>query len=496
MDPSREMTPPRQGHGDPEGGPREACGVFGMVAPRGAEPDAAAKSAFFGLYALQHRGQESAGIGVMGHGGIRAHKGMGLVTQVFTEKDLAPLVGDLSIGHVRYSTTGTSTLQNAQPYVLHTGLGPLALAHNGNLTNATELRAHLHERGVGLASESDSEILTQLLAVQKSDWVARIEHMMSLAEGAYSLVLMTADAIFAVRDPHGFRPLYLGQLAGPGGDEGAGGWVVASESCAFGPIGARLVREVEPGEIVRLAHDGVGSRFAPVAARPRAFCSFEYVYFARPDSVIEGQLVHKTRQRMGEILAREAPAAADLVIGVPDSALPAALGYARTSGIPYGEGLIKNRYIGRTFIQPTPEQRKGGVRLKYTPLGANLAGKRVVLVDDSIVRGTTAGPIVQLLRDGGAREVHVRISSPPVRNPCYMGVDMPRREDLAASRLDAAGIAQLIGADSCAYLSYEGMMEAIRDGLAAGDSRGHCAACFTGTYPLVIRDWYDEARCG
>ena len=495
-----------------QAGPREACGVFGIVAPGHApgpqsrlrhpweglglaEPDAtaeAAKSAFFALYALQHRGQESAGIGAMGPGGIRVHKGMGLVTQVFTERDLAPLVGDLAIGHVRYSTTGTSNVTNAQPYVIHTGAGPLALAHNGNLTNARALRSYLHERGVGLMSESDSELLTQLLAGGEGDWLARIEHMMRLAEGAYSLALMTADAIYAVRDPFGFRPLYLGELppvpVPPGMPAGTKGYVVASESCAFGPIGALLLREVEPGEIVRLAPDGMTSRFPSLPPRPRAFCSFEYVYFARPDSVIEGQLVHATRQRMGEILAREAPADADLVIGVPDSALPAALGYARVSGIPYGEGLIKNRYIGRTFIQPTPEQRKAGVRLKYNPLSANLAGKRIVLVDDSIVRGTTAGPIVRLLREGGATAVHMRVSSPPVRNPCYMGVDMPRREDLVANDLDAAGIARLIGADSCAYLSHDGMMQAIRDGLRSGSPHAHCSACFTGHYPLEVRD--------
>ncbi len=460
-----------------DGKPREACGVFGIATrPRDVPSAEAAKAAFFALYALQHRGQESAGIGAMGTA-LHVHKGMGLVTQVFTERDLAPLVGDLAIGHVRYSTTGTSNLTNAQPYVVHTAAGPLALAHNGNLTNAPAVRAHLHERGVGLMSESDSELLTQLLAGANGDWPARIKHMMSHAAGAYSLALMTADAIYAVRDPHGFRPLYLGALDN--------GHVVASESCAFGPIGARLLREVEPGEVVRVTHDALTS-FEGATPRARSFCAFEYVYFARPDSVVEGQLVHATRQRMGEILAAEAPAAADIVIGVPDSALPAALGYARGSGIPYGEGLIKNRYIGRTFIQPTPEQRRMGVRLKYNPLSSNLRGRRVVLVDDSIVRGTTAGPIVQLLREGGATEVHVRISSPPVRHPCYMGVDMPRRDDLVASHVDAAGIARLIGADSCAYLSHAGMMRAIDAGLVA--PRSHCSACFTGDYPIEVPD--------
>jgi amidophosphoribosyltransferase len=514
--------------------PREACGVFGMVmTPRGtvtppagrtaseAHPgDAAqaAKSAFFALYALQHRGQESAGIAVMGPGGIRAHKGMGLVTQVFTERDLAPLVGDLAMGHVRYSTAGTSDLRNAQPYVVHTSAGPLALGHNGNLTNAKALREVLLARGVGLSSESDSELLTQLLAqpvdgegaVQARGgdvWLARIEAMMRLAEGAYSLVLLTAEAVYAVRDPHGLRPLYLGRVErgeASAGGEGPEGYVVASESCAFGPIGAKLVREVEPGEIVRIARLGGNTTEAVSSVRPalpyhaRAFCSFEYVYFARPDSQVEGQLVHVVRQRLGEVLAAEAPAQADLVVGVPDSALPAAMGYARASGIPYGEGLIKNRYIGRTFIQPTEALRKAGVRLKYNPLGDNLRGRRVVLVDDSIVRGTTAGPIVQLLRDGGATEVHVRISSPPVTHPCYMGVDMPRQEDLIASHLSPDEIARKIGADSCAFLSHAGMMSAIRAGLSgpAGAARGHCSACFSGRYPLVVRDLEDPVGSG
>ena len=493
-----------------EDGLREACGVFGIVAP-GLE---VAKSTFFALYALQHRGQESAGIAVMGQGGIRAHKGMGLVTQVFTERDLAPLTGSLGVGHTRYSTTGASEVRNAQPYVLHTGSGPLALGHNGNVTNARALRGYLLARGVGLTSESDSELLTQLLAAPTPmsegiaqpghDWFARIERMMQLAEGAYSLVLLTHDAVWAVRDPHGLRPLVLGEIDAPDAPHGKG-WVVASESCAFQTIGARLLREVEPGEIVRLGADGMTSRRARVPECARAFCSFEYVYFARPDSEIEGQLIHSVRQRLGRELAREAPAVADLVIGVPDSALPAALGYAQVSGIPYGEGLIKNRYIGRTFIQPSEELRKSGVRLKFNPLSENLRGKRIVLVDDSIVRGTTAGPIVQLVRDAGATEVHVRVSSPPVKNPCYMGVDMPRQKDLIAAHLDIAQIARHIGADSVAYLTHDGMMRAIREGLPregpvraegpdaglptrVAEPRTHCSACFSGRYPLEIAD--------
>lgn len=502
-------------------GPREACGVVGLVlpgppssaatAPHTSPPSsAAARLAFFSLFALQHRGQESAGIAVMGPGGITAHKGMGLVTQVFAEKDLAPLTGELALGHVRYSTAGRSDLKNAQPYVLHTGLGPLALAHNGNLTNARDLRARLLARGTGLSSESDSELLAQLLALPVSilehlafrdnphapahapphtadTWPNRIALTMRLAQGAYSLTILTADAVYAVRDPHGLRPLSLGTLpAAPGL---VPGYIAASESCAFGPIGATPLREVEPGEVVALTRSGLSSTFPELRTPRRAFCAFEHVYFARPDSLIEGRLVHATRQRMGEILAREHPVPADLVVGVPDSALAAALGFARASGIPYGEGLIKNRYIGRTFIQPTPELRNDSVRLKFNPLAANLAGRRIVLVDDSIVRGTTAGPIVKLLRNAGATEVHLRVSSPPVAHPCYMGVDMPERKDLIASRLAPAEIAAHIGADSCAYLSLDGMLEAIGPATAPhASATEHCHACFSGHYPLAIAD--------
>jgi amidophosphoribosyltransferase len=451
--------------------PREACGVVGIVGP-GLH---VAKTAFYALYALQHRGQESAGIAVHGPDGLRVHKAMGLVTQVFDEANLAPLVGDLALGHVRYSTTGRSDLGHAQPYVLETDKGPLALAHNGNLTNPKTLRDLLAHHGVHPDSDSDSELLIHLLGLPSEDtWEERIVSMMAKAEGAYSLTLMTRDAVYAVRDPHGFRPLHLGRLEAPEGPA----WIVASESCAFGPVGARYEREIAPGEILRITPHTLTS--IPTPPKARAFCSFEHVYFARPDSRVDGELVHSVRQRLGEALAREAPVSADLVIGVPDSALAAALGFSRASGIPYGEGLIKNRYIGRTFIQPTPELRRAGVRMKYNPLSDSLVGRRVVLVDDSIVRGTTAGPIIALLRDAGASEVHIRISAPPVRHPCYMGVDMPRREDLIAHRLEDAGaIARHIGADSCAFLSEAGLAAAI-------GTPGHCFACFSGRYPYAI----------
>ncbi len=467
------------------GGMSEACGVVGIYAP-GRE---AARLAFFGLYALQHRGQESAGIASADGRRLFLHKGMGLVAQVFTEENLRPLKGPFAIGHNRYSTTGASRPENAQPLYVETLLGPLALGHNGNLTNAHALRRTLLERGVGLATTSDSELILQLLAqppedwgVRASDhpWVDRIRALMRHAEGAYSLVLLVRDAVFGVRDPQGFRPLVLGALEG-------GGHVLASETAALHPLGARFVREIEPGEIVRIDAEGVKS-FSGHPPKAPALCSFEYVYFARPDSLLKGRLVHQVRQRLGAFLAREAPAEADAVVGVPDSAIPQAIGYAHAAGLPYTEGFIKNRYIGRTFIEPDDRLRRDAVKLKYTPLSSNLEGRRVVLVDDSIVRGNTAGPLVRLLREAGAREVHVRVASPPVRHPCFMGLDMATRRELIAARFDPEAIARRIGADSLAYLSLEGMLRAI-------GVEGLCHACFSGAYPLPIPPWlFEEDR--
>lgn len=451
--------------------PREACGVFGIYAP-GAN---VARLAFFALYALQHRGQESAGIATSDGRLAHIHKGNGLVSHVFDEENLAKLCGHLAIGHNRYSTTGASQLQNAQPYLIETALGPLGLAHNGNLTNAPELRRELLYRGVGLISSSDTEVITQMLSgAPGATWVERIRAFMSAAEGAYSLTLLTREAVYAVRDPWGFRPLCIGRL----NDEG---WVVASESAALTTIGADFVREVRAGEVVRLDECGLTAWQGVEAAEHPALCIFEYIYFARPDSLLEGRSIHQVRRRLGEQLAREHPVDADMVVGVPDSATAHAIGYAHQAGIPFGEVLIKNRYIGRTFIQPDQRLRRRGVALKFNPLpDLKGRGKRIVMVDDSIVRGTTSGAIVRLLRDAGVAEVHVRVASPPIRHPCFMGVDMSTYEELIAAQKSVGEITDYVGADSLGYLSVGGLLDAV-----GVDGAGYCHACFTGKYPLA-----------
>jgi len=447
--------------------PQEACGVFGIFAPG----EDVARITFFGLYALQHRGQESAGIAVSDGRRATLHKAMGLVSQVFTEENLRPLQGHLAIGHNRYSTKGSSRLPNAQPYLLETALGPLGVAHNGNLVNAAALRRQLLQRGVGLTSTSDSEILTQLLAGAEGDtWEERIQSLQREAQGAYSLAILTARTLYAVRDPWGFRPLCLGKLNG--------GWVVASESCALATVGATYVREVEPAEIVAIDERGLRSIRGTPAPR-QALCIFEYIYFARPDSILQGQSIYRARCGLGAQLAREQPVEADLVMGIPDSATTAAIGYAEASGIPYSEGLIKNRYIGRTFIQPDDRLRRAGVALKFNPLPDNLKGKRVIVVDDSIVRGNTSGPIVAMLREAGAAEVHMRVSSPPIRYPCMMGVDMATREELIAHRLTLEEIRAQLGVDSLAYLSLAGLLAGV-----GRPADSFCLACFTGEYPV------------
>ncbi len=477
--------------------PHEECGVVGVYAWPTSDVDVARLS-FFSLYALQHRGQESAGICVSDGRRALLHKGMGLVAQVFTEENLRPLTGHLAIGHNRYSTTGASSLNNAQPYLIETLHGPMSVGHNGNLTNTHILRRRLLERGVGLISTSDTEVITQMIAAPPEsgepngpDWLARIRNFMAVAEGAYCIVILTRDAIWAARDPLGLRPLCIGELLGERGrnrDEVLG-HVVASESCALGTIDARYVREVAPGEIIRFDADGVHSFSGKKPASKSALCVFEYVYFSRPDSVLEDQTIHAVRQRLGKRLWEESPVEADMVMGVPDSAIPAAIGFANASGIPFSEGLTKNRYIGRTFIEPTDRQRRSTVTLKYNPLKANLEGKRVVLIDDSIVRGNTCGPLVRLLREAGAIEVHVRVSSPPVAHPCFMGVDMATHEELIGHRMTVDQIRQHVGADTLAYLSREGMLAEVAGDRPPG---GHCDACFSGNYPLDVSAWLSK----
>ena len=448
--------------------PKEACGICGICA----RDNHVARLAFFALYALQHRGQESAGIVTSDDRTAHIHKGLGLVSHVFNEENLRYLKGHLAIGHNRYSTTGSSSVRNAQPYLIETALGPLAIAHNGNLTNAPALRRDLLDKGVGLISSSDTEVITQMLAGPPGHtWEERITTFMERAQGAFSLTILTPKAVYAVRDPWGFRPLCLGQLNGDG-------WVVASESCALATIGTTFVREINPGEIVRLDENGV-TAWQGVTAEHPALCIFEYIYFARPDSLLEGRPVHRVRRHLGERLAWEHPAEADMVIGVPDSATAHAIGYAHASGIPFGEGLIKNRYIGRTFIQPDDRLRRLGVALKFNPLPDSLRGKRIVLVDDSIVRGNTSGPIVKLLRQAGAAEVHMRVASPPIRYPCFMGVDMAAQTELIAHGMTVPEIARNVEVDSLGYLSLEGLLEAVERGKGQ-----HCLACFSGDYPI------------
>ena len=470
--------------------PHDECGVFGIYAP-GRD---VARISFFALYALQHRGQEAAGIVTCDGQRAYAHKSLGLVAQVFNETNLSPLIGHMAIGHTRYSTTGGQHIRNVQPYLIETLHGPLGVSHNGNLTNALKLRQVLLERGVGLSSTSDTELMTQILAAPSKvwedmglnidteaddKWIVRIRAMMAAVAGAYSLTILTRDAIYAVRDPHGMRPLSIGKLTE--------GYVIASETCALSTIGAEYVDYVKPGEIVRIDRDGMKAYTGAEAAPKRALCVFEYVYFARPDSILDGQMIHTVRQNMGKHLAVEAPADADMVIGVPDSAIPAAIGYSREAALPYSEGLTKNRYIGRTFIQPENGLRQQNINLKYNALTSNLKGKRVVLVDDSIVRGNTSRPLVQLLRDGGATEVHVRVSSPPVKHPCFMGVDMATYKELIGHHLDIPAICKHIGADSLDYLSLSGMLNAIYE--TVGFKNSYCTACFSGEYPINIPEW-------
>jgi amidophosphoribosyltransferase len=445
----------------------EECGVFGIVAPG----EDVARISYFALYALQHRGQESAGIATWDGGTLHAHHGMGLVAQAFDEPALSRLTGTLAVGHTRYSTSGGLKESNCGPIVADSDLGPIAVAHNGNLTNAVALREALEARGETFVSTTDSEVLARAIATAPGVTIVdRIRHAMGEMVGAFSLAMLAEGRIYAVRDPFGVRPLCLGTLNGH--------TVVASETCALMTIGATFEREVEAGEIVEL-RDGDFVSYGANPAAKQALCLFEMIYFARPDSMIHGQRLHKVRQNMGRELYREFPTDADVVIGLPDSATPATIGYAKESGIPYAEALIKNRYIGRTFIQPNQRLRERGVSLKFNVVPEVVEGKRVVLVDDTIVRGTTSRPIVNLLRDAGAKEIHMRVHAPPIMWPCYLGVDLARREELIAARLSVPEIGEEIGVDSIAYLSLEGLFRAIGE-----EGSGFCTGCLTGSYPV------------
>ena len=452
---------------DHRDGPRDECGVFGAYAPA-SEPQ---RLAYFALYALQHRGQESAGIATCEGGHIVTVRDLGLVSQVFDEQKLRALTGAMAIGHVRYSTTGSSAWENAQP-VYRSDRRQVALAHNGNLINAVELHSELTAKGVQFRSTSDSEIIAALLSTHEADTVEEaLEDVMPRLEGAFSTVVMTTDRVIAFRDGAGLRPLSLGRLGNQ--------YCVASESCAFDIIGAELIREVKPGEMVSMGEHGLDERQIVNAPR-QAFCVFEHIYFARPDSILEGNRTQVSRRKMGEILWREAPVDADVVIAVPDSGTPAASGYSKASGIPRDEGLVKNRYVARTFIQPGDQLRKHGLRMKFNPLREVVAGKRLVVVDDSIVRGNTTRQIVQMLRGAGAAEIHMRISAPAIRHPCHYGIDMSTSQEMVAHGRTKAEIARELDCDSLAYLSLEGVYEAIRS-----TRETHCDACFSGDYPLA-----------
>ena len=462
--------------------PEEACGVFGIYAP---EEDVA-KLTYFGLYALQHRGQESAGIAAFDGKEVHLHKEMGLVSQVFNEKILSRLPGQLAVGHTRYSTTGSSLVANAQPAVIPTRLGTLALAHNGNLVNTGELRALLQKRDCNFITTTDSEMIAIAIAEEVNggkDWLEGAISAFKWCSGAYSLTIGTPDGLMGVRDPNGIRPLVIGTLR-----ENPTRYVLASETCGLDIIGAEYLRDVEPGELVWITEAGMAS-FHWARKPERKLCIFEMIYFARPDSVMHDETLYSYRLRLGKQLAEESSVDADIVIGVPDSGVPAAIGFSRQSGIPYGEGLIKNRYVGRTFIQPTQTMRESGIRMKLNPLKDVLGGKRVIMVDDSIVRGTTSKKIVKALRDAGATEVHMRISSPPVTHPCFYGIDTDSQDHLIAATKSVAQIESQIGVDSLAYLSWEGMLKATGE-----DPNSFCSACFTGDYPVTIPDQVKRSK--
>ena len=446
----------------------EECGVIGVYRTE----KNAARHAYYGLFALQHRGQESAGIAVNQDGDIEIVKGMGLVADVFNEQSLNELQGNIAIGHVRYSTAGDKDVRNAQPLVAKYKKGDIGLAHNGNLVNAENIREILEDSGVIFHSTTDSESILNLIARYSNKGIENgIKNTMSLLKGAYALVITTEDSLIGIRDPHGLRPLCIGKISD--------GYVLASESCALDVIDAEFVRDVEPGEIVIINADGLRS-IKPSNMCQKHLCVFEHIYFARPDSVLDGDNVYDFRVHTGRLLARQKKIEADMVMPVPDSGVPAAIGYAKESGIPYGEGLVKNRYIGRTFIQPTQEMRENAVRIKLSPLKKNLEGKRVIMIDDSIVRGTTSKRIVEQIRRAGAKEVHVCITSPPVQYSCYFGIDTPYRKYLIGAQKTVDEICEYLGADSLTYLGLEELRE------ACGYKDQFCSACFDGKYPMEV----------
>ena len=462
--------------------PEEACGVFGIYAP---ERDVA-KLTYFGLFALQHRGQESAGIATFEGETVRYHKDMGLVNQVFREDILEKFAGNIAVGHTRYSTTGSSLKVNAQPAIIETKIGNLALAHNGNLVNAKELREELEKRECEFKTTTDSELIALAIATEVNkgkDWLEGAIAAFQMCSGAYSLAIATPVGLMGARDPRGIRPLVIGTL-----EDNPTRYVLASETCGLDIIGAEYLREVEPGELVWITEAGLAS-FHWAREPQRKLCIFEMIYFARPDSIMHEETIYSYRLRLGQQLAKESPVEADLVIGVPDSGIPAAIGYSRRSGIAYGEGLIKNRYVGRTFIQPTQNMRKSGIKMKLNTLKDVLSGKRIIIVDDSIVRGNTSRKIIKALRDAGATEVHMRISSPPVTHPCFYGIDTDSQDQLIAATKSVQEIATKIGVDSLAYLSWEGMLA-----VTGEDPGNFCSACFTGDYPIDIPENFKRSK--
>jgi amidophosphoribosyltransferase len=463
----------------------EECGVFGVFLNDPKQD--AAPLVYHGLFSLQHRGQEGAGIAVVHDNAVDIHKGLGLVGEVFNPDALAKLTGSAAVGHVRYSTCGANGVENVQPFVSRFKLGSVAVAHNGNLTNADVVRELLEDAGIGFTSSSDSEVIINLIAKNyKKGLEKAFTDTIKFIKGSYALIVLTGEALVGARDPNGIRPLCLGKLPEKKGGK-YGGWMLSSESCAIEAAGGVFIRDIEPGELVIINRDQVFSYTFCEKTR-RAICSFEYVYFARPDSVIDGNDVYHSRIRAGEILGREYGVPADLVIGVPDSGIPAAIGYGRATGTPFGVGIVKNKYIGRTFIYPEQPTREKAVSLKHFIIRSEVCGRRVVLIDDSIVRGTTSRHLVSLLKNAGAKEVHIRICSPPVCFPCYFGIDTPHRKDLISNASSADELCKFLGANSLAFISARGLLESIDENCSSDNPNGcgFCMGCFTGEYPIAV----------